>query len=153
MTRRFTMLLAGLAAAVLAVAMGGAASAADAPDSRGVPLVPLVPSVRITDVAPEPVLGGVPRDTSILVDFQSDITTDSVFANNIKLKKKGARKAVPMFGSYTYASDVFEGYPENILQPDTAYQVIVDGGKLGRVDDPTARFKDGNVVWGFRTAE
>lgn len=151
------MLFAGLAAAVLAVAMGGAASAADAPDPRA------VPSVRVTDVAPDRALAGVPRDTSILVDFQSDITTDTVFANNIKLKKKGARKAVPMFGSYTYASDVFEGYPERILQPDTIYQVVVDGGadgvrsvdggKLGGVENPSARFKDGNVVWSFRTAE
>lgn len=118
--------------------------------------------MRITDVSPDGGSTGIPRDTMIVVDFDSDMNTETVYPN-IKLKKKGARKAVPMqFSTYVSADDTWTGYPAKLLQVDTVYQVIVDGGrdgvrsvdgaKLGGVDDPSARFKDGNVLWSFRTA-
>lgn len=69
----------------------------------------------------------------------------------------------PLRGVFMFVPDVWEGFPEKDLRPDTVYQVVAggrqdgvrgtDGGKLGGMDDPTARFKDGNVIWSFRTAE
>jgi hypothetical protein len=158
MRRRFTMLFAGAAMAALILAMAGVAWAADPdPGAQGV-----ASAVRITDVSPEGGSTDVPRDTIIVVDFDSDMKVNTVYPN-ITLKKKGARKAVPKLSTYTSADDVYTGYPQKRLQPDTVYQVIVDGGrdgvrtkdggKLGGVDDPNARFKDGNVIWSFRTAE
>jgi hypothetical protein len=156
MIRRLTTLIAGTAMAALILAMAGVAWAADpGPGAQG------ASAVRITDVSPDGGSTGVPRDTIIVVDFDSDMKANTVYPN-ITLKKKGARKAVPNLSTYT-PDDVYTGYPQKRLQADTVYQVIVDGGrdgvrakdggKLGGVDDPSARFKDGNVIWSFRTAE
>jgi hypothetical protein len=53
----------------------------------------------------------------------------------------------------TFPDDIYRGYPQRPLKPDTSYQVVVEGGKLGGTDDLTARFKYGNADWSFRTAE
>ena len=156
MRRRLAALFAGAAMAALTVAVAGTAMAADA-DSGAQAVAP----VRITDVAPDGGSLGVPTDTTILVDFDTRMDTDTVF-RDIRLKKKGARRAVGVTDVYTFASDTWAGFPHKALQPDTVYQVIVEGGrdgvrgengsKLGGVDDPSARFRDGDVVWSFRTA-
>lgn len=115
---------------------------------------------RITDVSPDGGSTGVPINGGFTVDFDKDMGVDTVF-ENIKLKKQGARKAVPMAQAYFFADDTYTGTPYQPLKPNTVYKVIVDGGKdgvrgidgskLGGVDDASARFTDGNVVWGFRT--
>lgn len=156
--RRFTTLLAGATVAALLATL--AVSSAWATNSG--PEAQAVTPARITDVSPDGGSTGVPTNTSIFVDFDTDMSTSTVF-RNIKLKKKGARKAVRMTVQvYTFADDTWQGFPENPLKPNTLYKVVVDGGKdgvrgengakLGGVDDPSARFRDGNVVWGFRTA-
>jgi hypothetical protein len=154
--RRLAALFAGAAMAALTVALAGTAMAADAG-----PGAQAVAPLRITDVSPESGSLGVPMDTTIFVDFDTRMDTDTVF-RDIKLKKKGARKAVCVTDVYMFADDTWTGFPHEALQPDTVYQVIVEGGrdgvrgengsKLGGVDDPSARFRDGDVVWSFRTA-
>ena len=154
--RRLAALFAGTAMAALAVAMAGTAMA----DGAG-PGAQAVTPARVTDVSPDGGSLGVPTDTTILVDFDTRMDTDTVF-RDIRLKKKGARRAVGVTDVYTFASDTWAGFPHKVLQPDTVYQVIVEGGrdgvrgengsKLGGVDDPSARFRDGDVVWSFRTA-
>jgi len=61
-----------------------------------------------------------------------------------------------IIGSFeTFSSAQFS--PAGSLKPGTRYRVIVDGvrgadgSKLGGVDDPTARFRDGKVVWSSTT--
>ncbi len=154
--RRLAALVAGAAMAALTVAVAGTAMAADA-GSGAQAVTPL----RITDVSPNGGSLGVPTDTTLFVDFDTRMDTDTVF-QDVKLKKKGARKAVGVTDVYTFADDTWTGFPHKALQPDTVYQVIVEGGqdgvrgengsKLGGVDDPSARFRDGDVVWSFRTA-
>lgn len=121
-----------------------------------------VAPLRITDVYPDGGSTGVPTDTTIFVDFDTRMNTDTIF-QDIKLREKGARRALGLPDVYTFADDTWTGYPHKALQPDTVYQVVVYGGrdgvrgehgsKLGGVDDQSARFKDGNVLWSFRTAE
>ena len=152
--RRLGALFAGAAVAVFAAAMTG--TAADAG-----PGTQAVAPARITDVAPDGGSTGVPVDQTIFVDFDSRMDTDTVF-REIKLKKKGARRAVGVTDVYNFAGDTWAGFPHANLKPDTVYQVVVEGGrdgvrgengsKLGGVDDPSARFRDGDVVWSFRTA-
>jgi hypothetical protein len=154
--RRFVTLLAGAAAAALMVTMAGAIAAAETnPGARAV--TPL----RITGVDPDGGSTGVPTDTTIFVDFDTRMDTDTVF-QDIELRKKGSRKALGVTDVYTFADDTWTGFPHKALQPDTVYQVVVrggrdgvrgeDGSRLGGVDDPSARFRDGDVVWTFRTA-
>ena len=153
--RRLAALFAGAAVAVFAAATAGAAMAADAG-----PGAQAVAPARITDVAPDGGSTGVPVDATISVDFDSRMDTDTVF-RDIRLKKKGARRAVGVTDVYTFASDTWAGFPHKPLQP-AVYQVVVEGGrygvrgenggKLGGVDDPSARFRVGDVVWSFRTA-
>lgn len=155
--RRLVALFAGAAMATLTAAMTGPAMAAGA-DPGAQAVAPL----RITDVSPDGGSTGVPGDTTIFVDFDTRMDTDTVF-RDIRLKKKGARRAVGVTDVYTFADDTWTGFPHKALQPDTVYQVVVEGGrdgvrgengsKLGGVDDPSARFRDGDVVWTFRTAE
>lgn len=147
MTRKVAVLLVALATAVLAVPAAGVALAA----------TPL----RIADVAPDGGSTGMPTNTTISVDFASPVDS-STLDENIKLKRKGARKAVFLLGSYDAPNETFTGFPRNPLRPGTVYQVIVDGGRdgvrgddggrLGGVADPSARRVDGDVVWSFRTA-
>ncbi len=153
---RLVALFAGAAMAALTAAIPGTATAADA----GAGVQALAPA-RITDVAPDGASSGVPVDQTISVDFDTRMDTDTVF-RDIRLKKKGARRALGVTDVYTFASDTWAGFPHKPLQPDTVYQVVVEGGrdgvrgengsKLGGVDDPSARFRDGDVVWSFRTA-
>jgi hypothetical protein len=157
MRRRLVMLFAGAAMAALMVVMAGVAKAADTG-----PVAQAVAPLRITDVHPDGGSTGVPTDTTIFVDFNMRMDTDTVF-QDIKLRRKGASKVLGVTDVYMFADDTWTGYPHKALQPDTVYQVIVfggrdgvrgeDGSKLGGVDDPSARFRDGNVVWSFRTAE
>lgn len=152
--RRFAALLAGMTAATLMAA--GATVAAEARSGA-----PAVAPLRITDVAPDGGTLGVPTDAAIFVDFDTRMNTDTVF-QDIELRKKGSRKVLGVTDIYHFADDTWAGYPHRVLQPDTVYQVIVRGGRdgvrgengsrLGGVDDPSARFKDGDVVFSFRTA-
>lgn len=151
---RLAALLAGAAMAALTATMPGTATAADAGAQAVAP-------ARVSDIAPDGGSGAVPVDQTIYVDFDTRMDTDTVF-RDIRLKKKGARRALGVTDVYTFASDTWAGFPHKPLQPDTVYQVIVEGGrdgvrgengsKLGGVDDPSARFRDGDVVWSFRTA-
>lgn len=150
------MLLAGAAMGALMFAMAGGAVAADTG-----PGVQAVAPLRITDVQPNGGSSGVPTDPTLFIDFDTRMDTDTVF-RDIELRKKGSRKVLGVTDVYTFADDTWTGYPHNALQPDTVYQVVVHGGrtgvrgengsKLGGVDDPSARFRDGDVVWTFRTA-
>ena len=72
--------------------------------------------------------------------------TDTVFSD-VELKRKGARRAIPIRGAYYHAGDAYEAFPGSTLRPATVYQVVVDCGRDG------VRGVDGNVVWGFRTAD
>lgn len=158
--RRLVALFAGAAVAVFAAATVGPAMAAGAGPGAQAGAQAVAPA-RITDVAPDGGSTGVPVDATIFVDFDSRMDTDTVF-RDIRLKKKGVRRAVGVTDVYTFASDTWAGFPHKPLQPDTVYQVVVEGGrygvrgengsKLGGVDDPSARFRYGDVVWSFRTA-
>lgn len=153
--RRLAALFAGASMVALTATMTGTAAADAGAGAQA------VAPARITDVAPDGGSTGVPRDTTIFVDFDTDMDTDTVF-RDIRLKKKGARRAVGVTDVYMFADDTWTGFPHKSLQPDTVYQVVVEGGrdgvrgengsKLGGVDDPSARFRDGDVVWSFRTA-
>lgn len=158
MTRRFAVLFAGAAMAALMLAVAGVAWAAGSDaGSQGA-----ASAVRITNVSPDGRSTGITRDEIIVVDFDSDMKINTLHPN-ITLKKQGTSTAVPMFSTYVAADDTWTGYPQKRLQPDTVYKVVVeggrdgvrskDGGKLRGVDDPSAGFKDGNVLWFFRTAE
>jgi len=153
---RLITLLAGAATAALMVTMAGTtAAAATNPGAQAV--TPL----RITDVNPDGGSTGVPTDTTLFVDFDTRMDTDTVF-QDIELRKKGSRRVLGVTDVYTFADDTWTGYPHKALQPDTVYQVVVrggrdgvrgeDGSRLGGVDDPSARFRDGDVIWSFRTA-
>lgn len=63
-----------------------------------------VAPARITDVAPDGGSTGVPRETTIFVDFDMNMDTDTVF-RDIRLKKKGARRAVGVTDVYMFADD------------------------------------------------
>jgi hypothetical protein len=154
--RKLVTLLAGAAAAALMVTMAGASAAAvTGPGARAV--TPL----RVTDVNPDGGSTGVPTDAAIFVDFDTRMDSDTVF-ENIALRKKGSRRGLGVTDVYNFPDDTWAGYPHKALQPDTVYQVVVrggrdgvrgeDGNRLGGVDDASARFRDGDVIWSFRTA-
>jgi Bacterial Ig-like domain len=139
--------------AALMLAMAGAAWAAVTP-----------PPLRITDVSPDGGSTGVSTTANpvFTIFFDKDMDSNSVF-ENVKLKKAGARRAIDMSLTYYFVEKKVEGTPYVPLKPNTTYKVIVDGGrdgvrsvdggKLGGVDDPSARFRDGKVYWSFKTGD
>ena len=151
--RKLTVLLVGAAMAALMLAMAGAAWAAVTP-----------PPLRITDVSPDGGSTGISTTANpvFTIFFDKDMDSNSVF-ENVKLKKAGARKAIDMSLTYYFVEKKVEGTPYVPLKPNTTYKVIVDGGrdgvrsvdggKLGGVDDPSARFRDGKVYWSFKTGD
>jgi hypothetical protein len=155
MRSRLKVLLAGAAMAVLLFAMAGVAWADHHRTPPGPPL-------RITDVAPDGGSTGVSTSPQVIVDFDMEMNLDTL-NENVKVKRVGARRALATTGGlYTHDPDTFEVFLANPLEPNTSYKVIVDGGldgvrsvdggKLGGVDDPSARFRDGKVFWTFTTA-
>ena len=145
--------------AVLVFAISGAAWADHHRTPPGPPL-------RISDVSPDGGTTGVSTAANhiITIYFDKEMNTDTLFfEGNIKLKKLGARRAVSFFvQGYNHVEDKYEAQTAGPLKPNTTYKVIVDGGldgvrsadggKLGGVDDASATFKKGNVVWTFKTA-
>ena len=157
---------AAIAAAVVALlATGGLASAQKAPSGTAVTKTPL----KVLDVSPEGGSRDVPTDTDFVVTFNDPpgLDTNTIDTErNLIFKRKGAKRSI----SFGWSIDLsvakpFEKlyiFPTNPLKPETTYQIILkggknglksrDGGQLGKPTDPSVQFKNGNVIWTFRTA-
>ena len=122
------------------------------------------PPLRITDVSPDGGTTGVSTTPTITIIFDKQMEFDTL-NDNVKLKKAGSRKAIGFLTSistFVPEGHKYERDTIKALKPNTTYKVIVDGGldgvrsleagKLGGVDDSSATFRNGNVVWTFKTA-
>lgn len=161
MDYRISTLLASVA--LLMLALGGAALATDGGTDAGATPQGVAP-FSLTDVTPDGGETSAAVDGGVTVDFNRPIRISTLTDGSARIREVGTSKW-RNFRSAEYdesTGTVLLFAPGGALQPDTAYQVAIYGGKTGvraqdgsrlaGVDDPTARFRDGRVVWGFRTA-